>query len=508
MKNITILGGGSAGWLTALYVRQLFPNTKIILIESSEVGILGAGEGSVPMLPSFLKSLKIDENDFIKKTKATFKLGISFENWNGDNKKYFHPFSSNVEILDYNKITKDLAIAGNLSNNIRSYFLINSITNNKNIDEVIPTSKLAYQNKSPFFKTTNNPNIQNSVSYSYHFDARLTADYLKNIGIERGVSVIDGKLSEVIDNNGDITEIILEGGLRIPCDFIFDCSGFARLLIGKHYQTKWVPYNEQLTVNSAIPFFLPQSEDHVKPYTRAIAMKYGWMWQIPLQHRWGCGYIFNDEYINSEEAKKEVEELLGHEIETNKTFKFNAGRFEKSWVNNCISIGLSSGFTEPLEATSLMVTMSMLSHLNPHTLINRLPNLIKEYNDHFNSNNDEIVSFLHYHYLTDRDDTEFWRDYKSKTKIPRLLNELMSKWENRVPNNQDDKIFAPSTAFSLESWIIVGNGIGRTNKKIYKENNEIFNLDKKLETYNANFRNNLDSISKYSFDHLEYLKSL
>ena len=125
MKNITILGGGSAGWLTALYVGQLFPNSKIILIESSEVGILGAGEGSVPMLPAFLKALKIDENDFIKKTNATFKLGISFENWNGDNQRYFHPFSSKIEILDYNKITKDSPIISNLSNNIRSYFLFN-----------------------------------------------------------------------------------------------------------------------------------------------------------------------------------------------------------------------------------------------------------------------------------------------------------------------------------------------------------------------------------------------
>jgi tryptophan halogenase len=169
---------------------------------------------------------------------------------------------------------------------------------------------------------------------------------------------------------------------------------------------------------------------------------------------------------------------------------------------------LSAGFTEPLEATSLMVTMSMLSHLNPHTLINRSPDLIEEYNDYFNSNNDEIVSFLHYHYLTNRNDTEFWRDYKSKTKKPKLLSNLLSKWENRVPNNQDDKTFAPSGAFNLDSWIIVGNGIGQVNRKIYKENNDFFNLDKKLETYNSNFKNNLDSISKYSFDHLEYLKSI
>lgn len=508
MRNITILGGGSAGWLTGLYVRQLFPNAKIILIESSEVGILGAGEGSVPMLAAFLKSLKIDEDDFIKKTNATFKLGISFENWNGDGKKYFHPFSPNIEPLNYNRITNDLSIVSGLPNNSRGYFLINAISNNKNLDDIVPSSKLAYENKSPFFKTPNNNGKQNSVLYSYHFDARLTAEYFKNLGINRGINVIDGKLLEVTENNGDISEIKLENGLKIPCDFIFDCSGFNRLLIGKHYNTKWISYDEQLTVNSAIPFFLPQSNTEIKPYTRAIAMKYGWMWQIPLQNRWGCGYIFNDKYINSEEAKKEVEELLGHEIETNRVFNFNAGRYEKSWVGNCISIGLSSGFTEPLEATSLMVTMSMLSHLNPHTLINKSPELIKEYNDFFNHNNDEIVSFLHYHYSTNRNDTEFWGDYKVKTKKPTLLSKLLSKWENRVPNNQDDKLFAPSTAFNLDSWIIVGNGTGQINKEIYKENNDIFNLNKKLEIYNSNFKNNLDSISKYSFNHLEYLKSL
>jgi tryptophan halogenase len=492
--------------LTSLYVKQLFPQSNIIQIESSDVGILGAGEGSVPILPSFLRALKIDESDFIKKTKATFKLGINFENWSGDGKSYFHPFSPTITTLQYNNVTKEMPISGGLPNDVFSPFLINAIANEKSLDSVIPSSKLALENKSPYFYQDGLK--KQSVGYSYHFDARLTADYLRNIGVNRGINLIDGVVSKFEKSGEDVSNIILENGLKIPCDFIFDCSGFARLIIGKEYETKWISYDKHLTVNSAVPFFLPQSSDHIKPYTRAIAMKYGWMWQIPLQHRWGCGYIFDDRYINSDEAKKEVEEYLGHPIESNRTFKFNAGRYENVWVNNCVAIGLSGGFIEPLEATSIMVSILGLSSLDPITLKNRESSMVKEYNEYMGAINDEIVSFLYYHYITKRDDSKFWKNYQNNTQLPEKLCGLLSKWVNRAIAERDQYAFSPSKVFSLDNWVAVGVGNGIIKKDLYKKYNEELMLDKRLALFIANFNTNLENISNKSTDHLNYLNSI
>ena len=506
MKNIVILGGGSAGWLTSLYVRQLFPSSNLIQIESSDVGILGAGEGSVPLLPSFLRSLKIDESDFVKKTKATFKLGINFENWFKPGETYFHPFSPVMSGLHYNNITKEFPIIAGIPNSLFSPFLINAIGNNRNLDDVIPSCKLALDNRSPYIQQDGLK--KQTVGYSYHFDARLTADYLKNIGISRGIKVLDGKVESFTKNNGDITEVILEGGLKVPCDFIFDCSGFARLIIGKEYNTEWIPYDEQLTVNTGIPFFLPQSENHIKPYTRAIAMKHGWMWQIPLQHRWGCGYIFDDRYTNPDDAKKEVEEYLGHSIESNRIFKFKAGRYKDVWVNNCIAIGLSSGFTEPLEATSIIVSMMALSALDTNSLENRNRELVEEFNEYVSSINEEVVSFLYYHYMTGRKDTDFWKNYQSNTKTPEKLKNLLSKWETRVMYPKDENTFVLSRVFPLDSWLTVGVGNKILNKEIYKKYNEDLMLDKRLGLFVNKFNDNLNTVTNNSVDHLQYLKNL
>ena len=506
MRNITILGGGTAGWLTSLYIRQLYPKSNIVQISSSDVGILGAGEGSVPLLPTFLRSLKIDENDFIKKTKATYKLGINFENWSSKGETYFHPFSPSLNGLQYNNITKDLPIVANIPNTIYSPFIVNAISNNKSLDDVIPSSKIALNNKSPH--TIQDGLKKQTVGYSFHFDARLTADYLKDVGVSRGINVLDGNVSSFTKDNGNITEVVLESGLKVPCDFIFDCSGFSRLLIGKEYNTEWISYDKQLTVNTAIPFFLPQSDDHIKPYTRAIAMKYGWMWQIPLQHRWGCGYIFNDKYTNPEEAKKEVEDYLGHPIETNRVFKFNAGRYKDVWVNNCIAIGLSGGFTEPLEATSIMLSILSLSAIDPIALKNRDKEVIDEYNTLIASMNNEVVSFLRYHYITGRNDSEFWKDYQLNNEMDGELKYLLSKWNKRVMYPRDETIFSPSNIFSLDSWLMVGVGNKILNTEIYKQYNEEIELNKRLELFNNRHSKNLNDVVENSIDHLKYIKGL
>ena len=269
--NIIIVGGGTAGWITSLFLLSEYKDVNISVIESDTIGILGAGEGSTPLMRKFLKKCNIDENDFIKKTKSTFKLGIDFENWNIHNTSYKHPFINNAK--------------------------------------------------------------------AYHFDARLIAEYFKEISINRGVTHINGIVKSFVQNDKkDITNLVLSDDTTIPTDFVFDCSGLHRLLIGKLYNSNWVSYSNHLKVNTAVPFFLNRDDTNMELDTKAIAMDYGWMWMIPLQHRWGCGYVFDGNMIDEKQAKVEVEIKLNRKIESPKTLKFSAGYYDNVWVNNCIAI--------------------------------------------------------------------------------------------------------------------------------------------------------------------------
>lgn len=488
MRKVVIFGGGTAGWLTALYVQKLHRDISVTLIESSKVGILGAGEGSVPLLPNFLRNtLNIDMDEFRIECDVTFKLGISFENWNGDGEKYLHGFlASPGSELSY----IDIPIPDSKFNS--AVLILNALANRENIDEVIPENRIINKKKSNLYR--DGGVVKLSTGHSFHFNARKVASYLRKVGESRGIEVVDGEFDKVLMNGEDYIEgILLKDGRYFESDFIFDCSGFQRLLIGEAYKTKWVSYEKHLTVNSAIPFFLPKTEEIVKPVTRAIAMKFGWMWQIPVKGRWGCGYIFDDRFISEVEAKAEVEELLGHSIETNKVFKFNAGRYEEVWKKNCVAIGLSAGFTEPLEATSVMIAMIQLSNLDFTSLRSKCQSIRDVYNSLIAEINDEVVSFLYYHYMTKRKDTEFWSTYLDRTVIPENLKKLLDIWEIRPPKEIDLNVFKKSV-FGLYSWYLVGAGVNNFNLDLLIQENKDLNLDKKLASIKYDLNNRLKVI--------------
>jgi tryptophan halogenase len=507
MKKIVILGGGTAGWLTALQIRQLYDKASITLIESSKVGILGAGEGSVPILPTFLQSLKISLGQFKKECDATFKLGINFENWNGDEKKYLHPFISPGlnPSLDLNQLTP-IGINSNIGvpNTNSAYFILNALANKEDIDEVIPANKLITGGKSPFYKEGNQ--VKNSNGYSFHFNARKVADYLRKVGESRGIVAIDGEFDKaILDEKEYIKGILLQDARYFESDFVFDCSGFQRLLIGGVYKTEWISYNKHLTVNSAIPFFIPQTEKVIRPETRAIAMKYGWMWQIPVKGRWGCGYIFDDNFINEKEAKAEVEEFLGHSIESPKVFKFTAGRYKEVWKKNCIAVGLSAGFTEPLEATSIMTAIIQLLNLDPSSLEVDNQEVRDIFNDSIADLNDEVVSFLYYHYITKRTDTEFWSTYGSRTEIPNKLQKVLNVWKVRPPKNADLSVFGKGSTFDLYSWYLVGTGLKILDNTLLEKENKSLDLNTKLAPLREQVKTNLKVIFDNSLDNIQVL---
>jgi len=439
-KKILIVGGGSAGWLTALYLKTVLPNNPIKLIESEKIGILGAGEGTVPQLMTFIHSLGIDVFDLIKQTKGTVKNGISFENWNGDNSKYFHAFADKF----------DFSVGSIFSQNGVDYQLQNVIAKNLNPDNHTYASLLSYQNK------VDTHNIQ----FAVHFDARLLADYLKEIAIQRGVEHCVGEVEQLKSNdNQEITAIVLDNKVEHQCNFVFDCSGFARLIIGKHYNEKWISYKEHLPMKSAVPFFL-DNDEQIKPYTQAIAMKYGWMWKIPLQHRIGAGYIYDSDYISSSQALEEAESFLGRKLQSPKTITFEPGRYDRVWVKNCIAVGLSSGFVEPLEATSLQAQaaqLSALSYFIPE-LFNSNRDIVDYYNRLNANNNDNILDFLYLHYLTQRNDSKFWKEFKEKNKPTERIKEVLPLFARGNFNIFSLQRSANNLDFPLASYIQICYG--------------------------------------------------
>ena len=374
MKYI-ILGGGTAGWLTALYLNKHFPNDEVTVVASSEIGILGAGEGTTPAFMEYLEEVGITEAELVSNCKATLKTGIKFTNWNGDGEHYFHNFWDD--------------------------------------------------------------------KYALHFDASLLAKYLQDIASKRGVKLIDDTVIKVLLDDGNITTLVTPSG-PVTGDFFFDCSGFKRLLIGEIYKSEWEEYD--MPCKRAIPFFLPNDNTNLPDYTESVAMKYGWIWKIPVQGRYGCGYVFDSTMTTDEEAAQEIRDYLGHDFKSPRTFNFSAGAYKQVWINNCMAVGLSSGFIEPLEATSIWIQILAL-----RLFVQNRDNPVKVNND-VKELNEDILSFLYFHYLSQRTDTELWKDFQTNNYMPEKLL-------NRTKNSAKEYSF---NLFPDKSWNAIASGIGYT----------------------------------------------
>ena len=410
MKKVVIVGGGTAGWLTALVVNKFWKNTTVTLIESSKIDIMGAGEGGTSNFGKILSLLDINQEVFFKRTKSTVKGGLHLYNWTGNNELSKHLFFGEGP-NDFNK------------------------------------------------------------TYAYHFDARLVAEYFKEIALSRSVNWIDGEVVEVTNSGEVITNLKLKNNESIDFDFVFDCSGFARLIIDGVHNEEWVNYSEYLMMDKAFTFFLPQNDKFTirdNTFTRMISMDAGWMFQIPLQHRWGCGYVFNKNYKTIEEGKVEVEKYVGHEIDIVKTFDFKPGTHKRSWIGNSISVGLSYGFIEPLEATSLMSTIMQLKRLIDC-------GFDEEYKDKFNKwcyqINEQNLLFIRYHYLAERDDTSFWK-HCAKMPIPTKLKNILDENNFLIPKTNSELIEALEleevSPNELTFFVNNYSTIFRKNKKILK----------------------------------------
>lgn len=453
-KSIAIVGGGTAGTVTALILKKYFPNLKVDLIESGEIGIIGVGEGSTEHWAKFMKFVGIDLKELFQQTDATFKYGINFANWNGDGRSYIQ--SVNGEINSNGPAGTKFIYAELVSKGVDPLMLIKPWVVKSELKE-------------------------NSYGINqFHFNTFKLNKYLHEKCELAGINLIDAKLSDIaIAEDGSIKNLKSEDGRTFEYDFYVDSTGFARLIMNKAMGIKWKSYAKYLPVNSAIAFPTERLED-IPAWTLARSMKAGWLWRIPTQERFGNGYVFHDEFLDFDGAQKEVEELYGHPIEVGKRIKFDAGCLEKSWHKNCAAIGLSSSFIEPLEASSIGTSIQQA-----FVLAESLPMYVEENTvaeDRFNRNSDEIleniVDFVALHYKTKRNDTDFWKFVKTLPEPPGL-KKLLEIYKHKFPTDIDFENKA--VLFQAANYIIVMHGLGLMDPQVAKDT--VDNLPEPMKKY-------------------------
>jgi len=444
MNKITIVGGGTAGLASALILKQKFPKKDITIIKSDKIGIVGVGEGSTEHWKEFMNFCNISHNELIKKADATIKLGVMFEGWTDE--PYFHSITN---FLFKARFGQYQAAFGEFIS--------------KDTKQLEGSDQKHKHNEMPLHELNNNEFSPNQ----FHFNTFKLNELLLEKCKERNIKVINDEIVDVNIENKNITSLKGEKS-SYKSDFWIDSTGFKRLLISK-LGAKWQPYSDYLKLNHAIAF-QTEDTDNYNIYTLSKAMKYGWMWRIPVYGRWGNGYIFDDTLINAEQAKKEVEEVLGREIKVARDIKFEAGALDKVWIGNCVAVGLSANFIEPLEATSIGTSLNQM-FLLMHLLENYEQIEIDDYNKKVNSIMQNIRDFVFVHYMVKRKDTEFWKKV-TELEPPETLKQNLKRWKKRLPINEDFKDTEYHIFFE-HNWASVLWGL------------DLFDKDKIKEEYNS-----------------------
>jgi hypothetical protein len=439
--KITIVGGGTAGWLAAYYILSAQPIAhEITVIESSQLGIIGAGEGATGLFTNVLNGQffqqKINLEDFINFTEATNKIGIKFVNWSAKGNDFFSPLDGT-----------DSAIS---TNDYIFKYVLSKFGNEK----IHLASRLGVD-----FHTGKNFEKIDAL----HFNAHKVGQYFKNICSQQGVKCIDAIVNDVTRNSitGDIESLIITNGIKIDGDFFIDCSGFNRVLM-KKLDVEWVSFKKSLPLNSAMPFILEyRPNDIIAPCTTATALSSGWMWDIPLQNRRGCGYVYNDQFISADDAKKELELKLKRPIVPIKTISFDPGRAETFWKHNVISLGLASSFVEPLQATSIHTTIAQIilfvnDFLLPDKSLVNIEENKKSYNRRISEMYDITLDFISLHYQGGRVDTPFWRWVRDEKIVSPYVTDLIERSKHKVIGHHEVGIKFGAPAIGLWNWTLAG----------------------------------------------------
>ena len=442
IQRIVILGGGSAGWMTAAALsRSIDRDCSIVLVESDEIGIIGVGEATIPPIKLFNDMLGLNENEFVRRTQGAFKLGIQFVNWGKVGHRYFHPFGSYGRPFDLVQIQHHWQLA-------------HAEGKAASLDEYCMAWAAAKRGR--FDQPSHDPrSVLSTFLYAYHFDASLYARFLREFSEGRGVKRIEGKVQSVEQHpaSGFIERLHLESGEVVEGELFIDCSGMRAVLIEQTLQTGFEDWSHWLPCNRAVA--VPCESAELTPYTRSTAHSAGWQWRIPLQHRTGNGHVYCSNFMSDDEATAILlRNLDGKALADPRPIRFTAGRRKLHWNKNVIAIGLASGFLEPLESTSIHLIQAGISKLLAYFPDRDFdPLVIQEFNRVAGAEVERIRDFiiLHYH-LTARDDSEMWR-YCASMSVPDTLQckiDHFRRYGRILPSELD--VFGPN------SWLAVHIG--------------------------------------------------
>jgi glycine/D-amino acid oxidase-like deaminating enzyme len=452
VKKIVIVGGGSSGWMAAMILANAFikKGIEITLLESPTVGIIGVGEGSTPWLRGFFDSLGIEEAEWMPEVNATYKCGITFDKWSTRPgfESYFHPFASMLDNLTL----------GMFIHNAEAR--LNGADVYAHPNRFFIATRLAENHMAP----KPNHNFPFDIWYGYHFDAVLLGQYLHKKALERGVKykschVVDAKL----DDRGDIASISTKEGETISADFFVDCTGFAGFLIQKTLGTPFISFSNNLFNDSAIAMPTPMG-DCIPSQTISTAMRHGWQWKIPLTSRYGNGYVYSSAFCSADEAERELRESLGllDSDTPARHLKMKIGRVTKHWNRNCLAVGLSQGFIEPLEATALLFNQRTATTFVEFFEAGDMSERAKErfnqkLNDHFEGTRDYIVT----HYKTNsRTDTDYWRANAANMNLSDSLKQIYGMWTAGKSIAGDVGRQVIGKGYPIFSWYCILSGMG------------------------------------------------
>jgi tryptophan 7-halogenase len=442
--RVVIVGGGTAGWMTAAALARFAPpGHRIDLIESEDIGTVGVGEATIPQIHLFNAALDLDEAEFLRETKGSFKLGIEFADWLRPGHSYMHAFGAIgrgqglLPFQHYWARANSLGLAKDLSR--------------YSVNELAARTMRMQRGR----RTPQSP----EMPYAYHFDAGLYAAYLRRYAEARGVSRHDGKVATVERHgeSGDITGVATADGRRIDGDFFIDCSGFRGLLIEQSLKTGYDNWQHWLPCDRAMAVPCEAAGDFT-PYTRSTAREAGWQWRIPLQHRIGNGYVYCSEFLSDDKAAETLlANLDGKPLGDPRPLRFTTGKRRQIWNRNCLAIGLSSGFMEPLESTSIHLIQSAISRflaVLPGGPVD--PAIVAEFNRQADFEVERIRDFLILHYkATERSDTPFW-DRCRTMDVPDTLQAKIDQFRAAAYIHREHE-----ELFTEVGWIqvMIGQGI-------------------------------------------------
>lgn len=489
IKNIVILGGGTAGWMSAHLMAACWQTLgiNITLIESRALGIIGVGEGSTPQLKSFFDFLGFAENQWMPKCNATYKNGITFAGWSSKPgfDSYFHAFESEVDFKTqpaffYNCEMRRKGV------NIYAHpdtFYLNSILTKKNLAPI------------------EHDNFPFKVSYGYHFDAALLGEFLHEQGLKRGSRHIDAKVeSACVDEQGNIESLILDSREIIKADFFVDCTGFSSQLLQRTLKVPFINFEENLFNDSAVTIATPKQENF-KPQTVSTAKTNGWVWNIPLANRSGNGYVYSSSYCSADDAETELRQhlnMLDSDVQA-RHIKMKVGQVEQHWYRNCLAVGLSQGFIEPLEATALhLVQETIQGFIDAYELGNFTDINQQKFNHRINEKFEGIRDYIVAHYvLNSRQDSNYWYANRQHNKLSDDLKNVLASWHQAEDVNKVLRKRDMEKHYTSMSWhsILSGYGMYHDEKKLLKgsvkaHKYELKEISTFLERCSLNFSNN------------------